>query len=91
MDWKLNKKQIEEVAAMFTELCEKIADEKISLKISIRKYCKENEETLFYYDAFAIYKDKIIYIKMGDYCPFMDPYVTSDEVEEIITLLKGDE
>lgn len=90
MDWKLNKEQIAEVAAMFIELCGKIADEKISLNISIRKYGEENGETLFYYDVFAIYKDKIIYIKMGDYCPLMDPYVTSDEVEEIITLLKGD-
>ena len=90
MDWKLNKKQIEEVAAMFTELCEKIADKEISITFRVRKIDAESEETLFYYDVFAIYKDKIIYIQMGDYCPLMNPYVTSDEVEEIITLLKGD-
>ena len=26
MEWRLNKKQIAEVTAMFTELCEKITD-----------------------------------------------------------------
>lgn len=87
MDWKLNKEQIAEVAAIFTELCEKISDEKISFNLSVRKHVNE---TIFTYDVYAIYKDKLIYINMGDYRSLMDTEVTSDEVEKIITLLKGD-
>lgn len=90
MDWKLNKKQIAEVTAMFTELCEKIADEKIYLKLQVRKNYLENGETFFTYDVHAIYKDKIIYINMGEYRSLMDSPITNVNVKEIITLLKGD-
>lgn len=90
MDWKLNKEQIAEVVAMFTELCEKIADEKISLNITIRKYGEENGETLFYYDVFAIYKDKLIYIRMGNYCSLMRSPITNVDIPEIMALLKSD-
>lgn len=90
MDWKLNKKQIEEVAAMFTELCEKIADKEISIGFSVRKIDEEGEETLFTYDVYAIYKGKLIYINMGSYRSLMNSPITNVEVEGIITLLKGD-
>lgn len=90
MDWKLNKEQIAEVVAMFTELCEKIADEEISLNITIRKDGEENGETLFYYDVFAIYKDKLICIRMGNYCSLMKSPITNVDIPEIIALLKGD-
>ena len=90
MDWKLNKKQIAEVTAIFTELCETITDKGISLSLSVRKNKTENDEVFFTYDAYGIYKDKIIYIQIVGYHSLMDPHVTSDEVEEIITLLKGD-
>lgn len=90
MDWKLNKKQIAEVAAMFTELCEKIADKEISISFSVRKIDAESEETLFTYDVYAIYKGKIIYITMGNYRSLMDSAITNVDVEAIITVLKGD-
>lgn len=90
MDWELNKKQIAEVAAMFTELCEKIADKEISIGFSVRKIDEEGEETLFTYDAYAIYKGKIIYITMGDYRSLMSPTITNVDVAEIIAFLKGD-
>lgn len=90
MDWKLNKKQIAEVAAMFTELCEKIADKEISISFSVRKIDAESEETLFTYDVYAIYKGKIIYITMGNYRSLMDSTITNVDVEAIITVLKGD-
>ena len=90
MDWKLNKKQIEEVAAMFTELCEKIADKEISIGFSVIKIDKEGEETLFTYDVYAIYKGKIINITMGDYRSLMSPTITNVDVAEIIAFLKGD-
>lgn len=94
MDFRLNKKQIAEVAAMFTELCEKIADEKISLNLNVRKNEIENEiengETLFTYDVHAIYKDKLIYISMGRYRSLMDSPITNNDIAEIIAFLKGD-
>lgn len=90
MDWKLNKKQIAEVAAMFTELCEKIADKEISIGFSVRKIDAESEETLFTYGVYAIYKGKIIYITMGNYRSLMDSTITNVDVEAIITVLKGD-
>ena len=90
MDWELNKKQIAEVAAMFTELCEKIADKEISIGFSVRKIDAESEETLFTYDVYAIYKGKLIYINMGSYRSLMDSPITNVDVEGIITLLKGD-
>lgn len=90
MDWELNKKQIAEVAAMFTELCEKIADKEISIGFSVRKINAESEETLFTYDVYAIYKGKIIYITMGNYRSLMGSTITNVDVEAIITVLKGD-
>lgn len=91
MDWQLNKKQVEEVAAIFTELCEKIADKEISIGLSVRKIDEEGEETLFTYDVYAIYKGKIIYINMGEYRSLMDSSITNVEIEKIIDLLKGNE
>lgn len=90
MDFRLNKKQIAEVAAMFTELCEKIADEKISLNLNVRKNEIENGETLFTYDVYAIYKDKLIYINMGRYRSLMKSPITNNDIAEIIAFLKGD-
>lgn len=90
MEWRLNKKQIAEVTAMFTELCEKIADKEISLSLNVRKSDTENGEIIFTYDVHAIYKGKLIYINMGSYRSLMDPPITNVEVEGIITLLKGD-
>lgn len=90
MDWELNKKQIAEVAAMFTELCEKIADKEISIGFSVRKTDAESEETLFTYDVYAIYKGKIIFITMGNYRSLMGSTITNVDVEAIITVLKGD-
>lgn len=90
MDWQLNRKQIEEVAAMFTELCEKIADKEISIGFSVRKIDEESEETLFAYDVYAIYKGKIIYITMGEHRSLMGSNITNVDTEEIITFLKGD-
>lgn len=90
MEWRLNKKQIAEVTAMFTELCEKIADKEISLNLDVRKNDTENGEVIFTYDVYAIYKGKLIYINMGTYRSLMDPPITNVEVEGIITLLKGD-
>lgn len=37
MEWILNKKQIAEVAAIFTELCEKIAEKKYLLILTLGK------------------------------------------------------
>lgn len=89
-DWQLNKKQIAEVSAMFTELCEKIADKEISIGFSVRKIYEEGEETLFTYDVYAIYKGKIIYITMVGYRSLMSPTITNVDVAEIIAFLKGD-
>lgn len=89
-DWQLNKKQIAEVSAMFTELCEKIADKEISIGFSVRKIEEEGEETLFTYDVYAIYNGKIIYITMGEYRSLMGSTITNVDTEEIITFLKGD-
>lgn len=90
MDWKLNKEQIAEVAAMYTELCEEIQDKDISLNLSIRKDNDENGKVVFIYDVYAIFKDKIIYINMGEYRSLMDSTITNVDTEEIITFLKGD-
>ena len=90
MDFRLNKKQIAEVAAMFTELCEKIADEKISLNLNVRKNGIENGEILFTYDVHVIYKDKSIYINMGRYRSLMGSPITNNDIAEIIAFLKGD-
>lgn len=90
MEWRLNKKQIAEVTAMFTELCEKIADKEISLNLGVRKNDTENGEVIFTYDVYAIYKDKLIYIDMGSYRSLMHSTITNVDAAEIITLLKGD-
>lgn len=90
MEWRLNKKQIAEVTAMFTELCEKIADKEISLNLGVRRHYTESGEAIFTYDVYAIYKDKLIYINMGSYRSLMDSPITNVDVEEIIALLKGD-
>lgn len=90
MDWKLNKEQIAEVAAMYTELCEKISDKEIYLALSVRKDNDESGKVVFIYDVYAILKDKIIHINMGKYRSLMDSPITNDDVEEIITFLKGD-
>ena len=90
MDWKLNKEQIAEVAAMYTELCEKIPDKEIYLNLSIRKDNDENGKVVFIYDVYAILKDKIIYINMGEHRSLMNASITNVDVEEIIALLKGD-
>lgn len=91
MNWKLNKEQIAEVAAMYTELCEKIPDKDIWLSIDIRKDNDENGKVVFIYDVYAIFNGKIIYIKMGEYRSLMNPSTTNVEVEKIIDLLKGNE
>ena len=90
MEWKLNKEQIAEVAAMYTELCEKIPDKDIWLSLSVRKDNDENGKVVFIYDVYAVFKDKIIYINMGEYRSLMDSPITNDDVEGIIALLKGD-
>lgn len=90
MDWRLNKEQIAEVAAMFTELCENITDKEISLNLSVRKYNAEDGKVLFIYDVHAIYKDKLIYINMGRYRSLMDSPITNNDIAEIIAFLKGD-
>lgn len=90
MDWKLNKEQIAEVAAMYAELCEKITDKDIFLNLSVRKDVEEDGKVVFVYDVYAIFKDKIIYINMGEHCSLMDSPITNVNVEGIITLLKGD-
>lgn len=91
MDWKLNKEQIAEVAAMYTELCEKIPDKEISLNLSIRKNNDEYGKVVFHYDVYAIFNGKIIYIKMGKYRSVMDSLITNVEAKKIIDLLKGNE
>lgn len=90
MDWILNKEQIAEVTAMFTELCEKITDKEISLNLDIRKSNMEEDETLFTYDVYAISNGKIIYVQMGEYRSLMNQCITNAEIEGIIELLKGD-
>lgn len=90
MEWRLNKKQIAEVTAMFIELCEKIADKEISLNLCVRKNNTENGEVIFTYDVYAIYKDKLIYIDMGSYRSLMHTPITNVDAAEIIALLKGD-
>lgn len=90
MEWRLNKKQIIEVLAMFTELCEKVADKEISFNFGVRKTVMESGEVRFTYDVYAIYKDKLIYIDMGNYRSLMHSPITNVDVEAIITLLKGD-
>ena len=90
MDWKLNKEQIAEVTAMFTELCEKITDKEVSLHLSVNKDCMEDGKVLFYYNAYAIFKDELIYINMGEYRSLMDTHITNVEVEEVIARLKED-
>lgn len=90
MEWRLNKKQIAEVTAMFTELCEKITDKEISLNLGVRTNDTGNGEVIFTYDVYAIYKGKLIYINMGSYRSLMDSSITNVDVEGIITLLKGD-
>nr|DAJ68511.1 MAG TPA: hypothetical protein [Caudoviricetes sp.] len=91
MDWKLNKEQIAEVAAMYTELCEEIPDKEISLNLSVRKDNDEYGKVVFIYDVYAIFNGKIIYINMGEYRSLMDSSITNVEVEKIIDLLKGNE
>lgn len=90
MDWILNKEQIAEVAAMFTELCEKITDKEISLNLNVRKDNAEDGKVFFTYDVYAICKDKLIYMNMGKYRSLMDSPITNVEAEEVIALLKGD-
>ena len=90
MEWRLNKKQIAEVTAMFTEVCEKITDKEISLNLGVRTNDTGNGEVIFTYDVYAIYKGKLIYINMGSYRSLMDSSITNVDVEGIITLLKGD-
>ena len=91
MDWELNKEQIAEVAAMYTELCEEIPDKDISLNLSIRKDNDENGKVVFIYDVYAIFKGKIIYINMGEYHSLMDSPITNVEADKVIDLLKGNE
>ena len=90
MDWKLNKEQIAEVAAMFTELCEQITDKEVSLNLSVRNNDEENGEVRFAYDVYAVFDGRLIYINMGEYRSLMDSPITNVDVEEIIALLKGD-
>lgn len=90
MDWILNKEQIAEVAAMFTELCENITDKEISLNLSVRKDNTEDGKVLFVYDVYAIFKDKLIYMNMGKYRSLMDSPITNNDIAEIIAFLKGD-
>lgn len=91
MDWKLNKEQIAEVAAMYTELCEKITDKDVYLSLSVRKDNDENGKVVFIYDVYAIFKDKIFYINMGEYHSLMDSPITNVETKKLIDLLKGNE
>lgn len=90
MEWRLNKDQIAEVAAMFTELCEKITDEEVSLNLNIRKNNVEEGKTLYTYDVHAIYNGKLIYINMGEYRSLMDSPITNVEAEKVIASLKED-
>ena len=91
MDWRLNKEQIAEVAAMYTELCEKIPDKDIWLSLNVRKDNDENGKVVFIYDVYAIFKGKIIYINMGEYRSLMDSPITNVEADKVIDLLKGNE
>lgn len=89
MDWKLNKEQIAEVAAMFTELCEQITDKEVSLSLNVRKKDEEDGEVRFTYDAYAVFEGRIIYINMGKHRSLMDSPITNIEAKEVIDLLKG--
>lgn len=89
MDWKLNKEQIAEVTAMFTELCEKITDKEVSLNLSVRKNDEEDGEVRFTYDAYAVFEGRIIYINMGKHRSLMDSPITNIEAKEVIDLVKG--
>lgn len=91
MDWRLNKEQIAEVAAMYTELCEKIPDKDIWLSLNVRKDNDENGKVVFIYDVYAIFKGKLIYINMGEYRSLMDSPITNVEADKVIDLLKGNE
>ena len=91
MDWKLNKEQIAEVTAMYTELCEKITDKDIFFNLSVRKDCTEDGKAVFVYDVYAIFKDKRIYVNMGEHRSLMGSPITNAEIKEIIDLLKGNE
>lgn len=91
MDWKLNKEQIAEVAAMYTELCEEIQDKDISLNLSIRKDNDENGKVVFIYDVYAIFNGRLIYMNMGEYRSLMDSPITNVEAKKLIDLLKGNE
>lgn len=90
MDWKLNKEQIAEVTAMYTELCEKITDKDVSLNLSIRKDCTEDSKVVFVYDVYVIFKDKIIYVNIGEHRSLMGSPITNNNIAEIIAFLKGD-
>ena len=46
MDWKLNKEQIAEVAAMFTELCEQITDKEETPTEKVAKVTVKRKRTL---------------------------------------------
>lgn len=89
-DWQLNKKQIAEVTAIFTELCKEITDKEISLHLNVRKDKVKNGKALFTYSAYAIFKDELIYIKIGEYNSLMRASITNVETEGIIALLKDD-
>ena len=91
MDWELNKEQIAEVAAMYTELCEKIPDKEISLNLSIRKNNDKYGKVCFHYDVYAIFNGKIIDIKMGKHRSLMDSIITNVEAKKFIDFLKGNE
>lgn len=89
MDWKLNKEQIAEVAAMFTELCEQITDKEVSLNLSVRNNEDESGEVRFTYDVYAVFDGRLIYINMGKHRSLMDSPITNIEAKEVIDLLKG--
>lgn len=89
MDWKLNKEQIAEVAAMFTELCEQITDKEVLLNLSVRNNEDESGEVRFTYDVYALFNGKLIYINMGKHRSLMDSPITNIEAKEVIDLLKG--
>lgn len=91
MDWKLNKEQIAEVAAMYTELCEEIPDKEISLNLSVRKDNDEYGKVVFIYDVYAIFNGKLIYMNMGEHRSLMDSPITNVDAKKVIDLLKGNE
>lgn len=91
MNWELNKEQIAEVAAMYTELCEEIPDKDISLNLSIRKDNDENGKVVFIYDVYAIFNGRLIYMNMGEHRSLMDSPITNVTAKKIVDLLKGNE